>query len=238
MRLLFAGLFVWLGFLVAPGVAGIVIPGNTPSWPPAALANVTCISLCLTALTEPIMSIVTMAQSTLSIRAATAADAEMLTGFARRTFHDAFASLNSPENMKAYMSQNFTPQKLSAQLADPRAIFLIAEIDAAPVAFAKLYDGDVPDCVSGHAPVEIERSYVDRRFHGQGAAQTLMQVCFDRARQLGHGTIYLGVWENNRRAIAFYRKCGFDVVGSHVFHMGDEAQNDLLMERSLQEPSQ
>jgi diamine N-acetyltransferase len=177
-------------------------------------------------------------QSTTSIRTATAADAEMLTGFARRVFYEAFAPMNSPGNMEAYMSQNFTARKFSAQLADPRVIFLIAEIGAATAAFAKLYDGDVPECVGGPAPVEIERFYVDRQFHGKGLAQTLMQACFDRARLSGHETIYLGVWENNHRAIAFYRKCGFDVVGSHIFQMGDEAQNDLLMERRLQESSQ
>jgi ribosomal protein S18 acetylase RimI-like enzyme len=173
-----------------------------------------------------------------SIRTATITDAEMLTELARRTFKDAFASMNSPENMEAYMSQNFTLHKFSAQIADPRATFLIAEIEAAPVAFAKLYGGGVPDCVRGFAPIEIERFYVDQQFHGKGVAQTLMQACFDRARQSGHGTLYLGVWEDNHRAIAFYRKCGFEIVGSHVFHMGDETQNDFLMERILQEPAQ
>jgi ribosomal protein S18 acetylase RimI-like enzyme len=179
-----------------------------------------------------------MMKTTLSIRIAVAADGEMLAEFGRRTFYDAFAPMNSPENMEAYMSKNFTLQKFSAQLADPRATFLIAEIEATPVAFAKLYDGEVPDCVGGFAPVEIERFYVDRQFHGMGVAQTLMQACFDRARQSGYGTVYLGVWDNNHRAIAFYRKCGFDVVGSHAFQLGDEAQNDLLMERRLQEPAQ
>jgi diamine N-acetyltransferase len=177
-------------------------------------------------------------QSTTSIRAATAADAEMLTGFAWRVFYEAFAQTNSPGNMEAYMSQNFTAQNFSEQLADPRVFFLIAETGAAPAAFAKLHDGDTPECVGGPEPVEIERFYVDRQFHGKGVAQTLMQACFDRARLSGHGTIYLGVWENNHRAIAFYRKCGFEVVGSHIFQMGDEAQNDLWMERKLQEPSQ
>ncbi|MGH9936287.1 MAG: GNAT family N-acetyltransferase, partial [Blastocatellia bacterium] len=128
----------------------------------------------------------------MSIRTAKAPDAEMLTELAWRTFHNAFAPTNSPQNMEAYMSQNFTSQKFSAQLADPRATFLIAEIEAAPVAFAKLHDGDVPDCVRGSAPIEIERFYVDRQFHGKGVAHTLMQACFDRARQSGHGTVYLG----------------------------------------------
>jgi len=177
-------------------------------------------------------------ETTLSIRAASAADAETLTELARRTFYDAFAPMNSPENMEAYMTRNFTQQILSAQLSDPRVTFLIAEIEAMPVAFAKLFNGDVPDCVGGIAPVEIERFYVDHRFHGKGVAQTLMEACFDSARQSGHKTVYLGVWENNHRAIAFYRKCGFEVVGSHVFQMGFEAQNDILMERRLQEPAQ
>src|SRR5262252_8833170 len=133
-----------------------------------------------------------MMQYTLSIRTGTAADVEKLGEFARRTFYDAFASMNSPENIEAYMSQRLTPQKISAQFADDRATFLIAEIGASPAAYAKLYDGAVPDCVNGAAPVEIERFYVDRRFHGKGVAQTLMQACFDRARQSGYGTIYLG----------------------------------------------
>jgi ribosomal protein S18 acetylase RimI-like enzyme len=179
-----------------------------------------------------------MMKSTLSIRKATAADAEMLTELAWRTFNDAFAPMNSPENMEAYRRQNFTLQIFSAQLADPRATFLIADIEAAPVAFAKLYGGDVPECIRGFAPVEIERFYVVQQFHGKGVAQTLMQACLDRARQSGHGTVYLGVWEDNHRAIAFYRKLGFEIVGSHVFHMGDEAQNDFLMERRLKEPAQ
>jgi diamine N-acetyltransferase len=177
-------------------------------------------------------------KSAISIRIATAADAEMLTELAWRTFHDAFAPMNSPENLEAYIKSNFSRQIISEQLADPRATFLIAEIEGAPVAFAKLYNGDVPACVEGVAPVELERFYVDRQFHGKGVAQTLMEACFDSARESGHKTVYLGVWENNHRAIAFYRKCGFEVVGSHVFQMGDEAQNDFLMERSLQEPAQ
>lgn len=160
----------------------------------------------------------------------------MLTELAWSTFHDAFAPMNSPENMEAYMSENFTLQKFSAQLADTRVTFMIAELEATPVAFAKLYVGDAPSCVRGSAPIEIERFYVDQRFHGRGVAHTLMQACLDRAGQSGHKTVYLSVWEDNHRAIAFYRKWGFEIVGSQVFQLGDEAQNGLLMERSLQEP--
>jgi ribosomal protein S18 acetylase RimI-like enzyme len=180
-----------------------------------------------------ILSIEWKMKITPSIRRATMADAEMLTELAARTFYDAFASTNTPESMEAYMSKAFTLRQLSAELADPRATFLIAELEAIPVAFAKLYDGDVPDCVGSSAAIEIERFYVDRQFHGLGIAHTLMQACLDYAAQSGHRTIFLGVWEHNPRAIAFYRKYGFEIAGSHVFQMGDEAQNDFWMVREL-----
>jgi diamine N-acetyltransferase len=177
-------------------------------------------------------------KTTLSIQAATAADAEMLTELAWRTFHDAFASMNTPENLEAYMSQAFTLRQLSSELADPCATFLIAEIEGTPVGYIKLLAGDAPDCVKGDAPVEIVRFYVDRQFHGGGIARTMMQACLDHAKRSGHQTIFLGVWEHNTRAIAFYHKWEFEIVGSHAFQMGDETQNDFWMERRLQELEQ
>lgn len=165
-------------------------------------------------------------------------DAEALTGLAARTFYDAFAPTNTPESMEAYMSQAFAAQQVSSELADPRATFLIAEIEGTPAGYAKLLAGEAPDCVKGEAPIEIIRFYVDQQFHGSGVAHTLMQACFDLAKQLGHQTIFLGVWEHNPRAITFYRKWKFEIVGSHVFQMGDEAQNDFWMARELQTSTQ
>jgi ribosomal protein S18 acetylase RimI-like enzyme len=168
-----------------------------------------------------------------SIRAATIADAGMLTELAERTFNEAFAPSISAEAMTAYMTQAFTVERLRSELADPRATFLVMEIDGAPAAYAKLVTGQAPDCVEGPSPIEIERFYLDGKYHGLGLANALMQDCFDRARQAGHRTVYLGVWEHNPRAIAFYRKWDFEIVGSHIFQMGDEAQNDYWMARKL-----
>lgn len=136
------------------------------------------------------------------------------------------------------MSQAFTVRQISSEMADPRAMFLIAEIEGASAGYAKLLAGEVPDCVKGDAPVEIIRFYVDQQFHGGGVAHTLMQACFDQAKQSCYETIFLGVWEHNPRAIAFYRKWKFEIVGSHVFQMGDEAQNDFWLARALPNSTQ
>src|SRR5262245_32566061 len=99
-----------------------------------------------------------------SIRTATIADAEMLTELGARTFYDAFAPTNTPESMEAYMSQAFTARQLLSELADPRATFLIAEVEGAPAGYVKLSVGDAPDCVKGDDPIEIVRFYVDQQF--------------------------------------------------------------------------
>ncbi|HMV51708.1 MAG TPA: GNAT family N-acetyltransferase [Blastocatellia bacterium] len=167
------------------------------------------------------------------IRLATIADAEMLAALAARTFYYAFADMNTPENMQAYMAKAFTIPQLTAELSDPQARFLIAEVDGVPAGYAKLLAGAPPACVSGAKPIELVRLYVDQNVQGSGVAGDLMQACLDEARSLGHRTIYLGVWEHNHRAQAFYFRWNFRVIGSHIFQMGSDPQLDWLMERDL-----
>src|SRR5262245_38527414 len=170
---------------------------------------------------------------TASIRYASIADAGMLNSLAARTFYDAFAEANSRETMEAHMSKAFTLERFSEDLRDPRAKFLIAEAEGVSAGYAMLYEGEAPDCIGLRPAVEIVKFYVEQKFHGTGVAQTLMEACLDEARQMGCSTVYLGVWEHNPRAMAFYRKFGFDIIGTHIFQLGDESQNDYWMERAL-----
>ncbi len=167
------------------------------------------------------------------IRAATVADAETLAELAARTFYDAFADMNTAENMKAYMSKAFTVEQVTAELSDPRAKFLLAESEGVIVGYAKLLTGEIPACVTGANPIELVRLYVDKNCLGAGVGNDLMQASLDEARSLGHRAIYLGVWEHNHRAQSFYFRWNFRVVGSHIFQMGTDAQMDWLMEREL-----
>lgn len=167
------------------------------------------------------------------IRRATVEDAALLTELAARTFYDAFAAMNKPENLQAYMAQAFSVPQLTAELGDPRASFLLAEVDGTLAGYAKLCAGDAPRCITGPQPIELVRLYVAQQYLGAGVGNDLMRACLDKARKLGYQTIYLGVWEHNARAQAFYFRWNFTVVGSHVFQMGDEPQIDWLMQRAL-----
>ena len=169
----------------------------------------------------------------ISIRRATLADADLLAELGARTFSETFAHLNTPEDMDAYLSEAFTAARLCDELADDASTFWLAEVGGEAAGYAKLHAGEAPPCVAGERPVELVRLYVLRKWLGAGVGQALMRECVEEARRRGHRAMWLGVWERNDRAQAFYRKWGFRRVGEHVFQLGSDAQTDWLMERGL-----
>ena len=167
------------------------------------------------------------------IRRADSSDAELLAELGARTFTETFAAENTPEDMGAYLAQSFTTARLSEELADPKAVFLLAFVEGEAAGYAKLYQGEPPPCVEGESPVELARLYVLRKWLGGGVGGALMQRCLDEARASGSRVMWLGVWEKNFRAQAFYRKWGFAPVGEHVFQLGADAQTDWVMQCAL-----
>lgn len=171
----------------------------------------------------------------LTIRQANLTDAKLLTDLAYTTFWDAFAHhpKNAPDDLNHYMRQAFNVEQITAELADPKNIFLIAELADEAAGYAKIVIDHIEPGITADRPVELARLYSHQRFLGQGVGQTLMDACFERARREDRDVMWLGVWEFNPRAQRFYEKNGFRVVGSHVFQLGKDAQTDLLMQRSL-----
>jgi diamine N-acetyltransferase len=169
----------------------------------------------------------------LIVRRAGEADVERLTVFAERTFRDAFQADNSPDDMDAYCRTAFTVDAYRQYLSDPAIDTLIVEdLRGTVVAYAQLRPG-APPKVQKPAPLELWRFYVDRAHHGRGVAQRLMVALMEAARVRGAETIWLGVWERNHRAQAFYRKMGFVDAGSHSFLLGTDVQTDRLMVRPV-----
>jgi GNAT superfamily N-acetyltransferase len=173
--------------------------------------------------------------SPIAIRQATVRDAELLSRFGAALFLQTFAHQNSPEDMAAYLASAFGPVIQAAELEQPGTTFFIASIGEAPAGYAQLAATEPVECAQGVAPVELVRLYVDAAWHGQGLSHRLLQEVLDRAADRGHDRIWLGVWEKNARAIAFYRKRGFEVVGRKDFLLGSDLQTDLVMVRGLEQ---
>lgn len=168
-----------------------------------------------------------------TVRRAIPGDDTMLAGLAARTFSETFAADNRADDMAAYLAATFAPEIQRAEITDLANTYLIAEHEGAPAGFALVRESPAPPCVTGGAAAEVARFYVDRPWFGRGVARVLMDACIVEARVRGARTLWLGVWERNARAIAFYRKCGFRDAGSQTFRLGRDVQTDLVMTRSL-----
>jgi ribosomal protein S18 acetylase RimI-like enzyme len=168
-----------------------------------------------------------------TVRQANPDDAGLLAKLGARTFLETFAADNTREDMEAYLASNFSVAQQAAELAHPDSRFLIAEVDGAAAGYVKLHAGGPPEGIEGAKPIELVRLYASREWLGRGIGQALMAACLDEAREAGYETIWLGVWERNARAQAFYRKWDFRAVGEHVFQLGSDAQRDILMARAI-----
>lgn len=165
---------------------------------------------------------------------ASSADAARLAAFGRRAFHAAFAAGNDPADLDAYLSSAYTRDVQARELAHPAITTLLAQdAEGVLLAFAQIRRAEVPECVDDPASLELWRFYVDQAWHGRGVARVLMDAVYADARRRRAATLWLGVWEHNPRAQAFYRKCGFSPVGSHVFMVGSDPQTDQIWERRL-----
>jgi ribosomal protein S18 acetylase RimI-like enzyme len=168
-----------------------------------------------------------------TIRRATPADAAALAELAARTFRDTFGADNRPEDLALHVATSYGPDRQAREIADPSILTLVADLAGNLVAFTQLRRGTAPACVTGPAPIEIQRFYLAAEWQGRGLAQTLMTEALGAARAAGAETVWLGVWERNPRAIAFYRKAGYSEVGSHTFVVGTDPQTDRILTRAL-----
>jgi len=167
------------------------------------------------------------------IRHARSSDANALAALAEQTFRDTFGGANSAEDMDLHCRTSYGEDIQSAEISNPAMVTLIAEEGAAPVAFAQLRWSAAPACVHAGNPGEIQRLYVAKPWHGKGVAHELMAACIGEMEGRGADVIWLGVWERNPRAVAFYAKFGFVEVGDHVFPLGTDPQRDIIMARPV-----
>jgi diamine N-acetyltransferase len=165
----------------------------------------------------------------IQIRKGLECDAPALAAFAARTFEETFGADNRPADMQDHLSRAFGIARQTRELLDPNMVTLLTHQGEVLIAFAQVQCKEPPPCVIAARPIELHRFYVDRPAHGRGIAHQLMNAVHNVARSLGGEHLWLGVWERNPRAIAFYKKSGFADCGSTVFYVGEDPQIDRVM---------
>jgi ribosomal protein S18 acetylase RimI-like enzyme len=156
-----------------------------------------------------------------------------LQAIGRQTFAETFAESNSAENMTKYLEEAYAYEKLSSELNDPNSLFYLASFQDEIIGYLKLNFGTAQTEIKDNKALEIERIYVAKAFHGQKFGQLLYNKAIEVAKEKKVNYIWLGVWEENHRAIRFYTKYGFKAFDKHVFILGADAQTDIMMKLEL-----
>ena len=163
----------------------------------------------------------------------TLSDLEILQEICRTPFFETFAAVNTAENMARYLEGVFSTERLTLEILNPESEFYFAWKDQRPLGYLKVNFGHAQNELQEANALEIERIYVLKAFQGEKVGPLLMGKALQIARERKAATVWLGVWENNHRALHFYRKNGFTEFGKHAFILGDDHQTDILMKRQL-----
>lgn len=151
----------------------------------------------------------------------------------KQTFAETFSESNSEENMINYLNEGFSIAKLTTELTDPNTEFYFAMLEEDVIGYLKLNFGQSQTELKDENALEIERIYVLKGFHGKSVGQLLYDKAIQVAKQKGLDYVWLGVWEENPRAISFYKKNGFVEFDKHIFRLGDDEQTDIMMKLKL-----
>jgi diamine N-acetyltransferase len=160
-------------------------------------------------------------------------DIKQLQIIGKQTFLETFSEGNSEENMKMYLEEGFAEEKLLSELQDPNAEFYFATSEGDVIGYLKLNFGDSQTELKDNSALEIERIYVLNDYHGKSVGQLLYKKALEIAQMKKVSYVWLGVWEENPRAISFYKKNGFVEFDKHIFKLGDDEQTDIMMKLIL-----
>ncbi len=160
-------------------------------------------------------------------------DIDQLQKIGRQTFYETFSESNTEENMESYLENGFSTDKLKTELNDKNAEFYFAKIDEKIIGYLKLNFGQSQTELKDDKALEIERIYVLKEFHGKKVGQILYDKAIEIAKNKNADYVWLGVWEENPRAINFYKKNGFVDFDKHIFKLGNDEQTDIMMKLKL-----
>lgn len=170
---------------------------------------------------------------TIGIKQVRAGDIPLLQTIGRRTFAETFSDVNTKENMEKYLEEDFSLERLHAEFNNADSVFYFAMLGNEVIGYLKVNSGASQTELKDSKALEIERIYVLKEFHGKNVGQLLYEKAIRLAREMHCKYVWLGVWEENPRAIRFYRKNGFVEFDKHIFMLGDDAQTDLMMRLEL-----
>lgn len=170
---------------------------------------------------------------TITIKKCMMEDVNMLQEISYETFNETFKDQNSPENMTSYLEKAFSIEQLKTELKNTSSQFFFVFVYNEIAGYLKINTDNAQSEAMGAESLEVERIYVKSQYQKLGLGQKLFNKAIDVSQELNKKKIWLGVWEKNENAIAFYKRNGFVQTGAHSFYMGEEKQIDFIMTKTI-----
>jgi ribosomal protein S18 acetylase RimI-like enzyme len=171
--------------------------------------------------------------SPIIIKKATISDLEIIQEISTQTFIETFADVNTSEDMENYVLENFNTEQVTSEINNRESAFYLATLDNETIGYLKLNFGKAQTETYNEQTLEIHRIYVLKAFLGKKIGQLLLDEAIKIAQQTDVDYIWLGVWEQNHRALQFYTKNGFVEFDKHIFTLGNDIQTDLLLKLQM-----
>ena len=150
------------------------------------------------------------------------------------TFSETFSALNTEKNMREYLEKNLSVEQLKKEIQRTGSFFYLAEIQKQTIGYLKLNFGEAQTEFKDQNFCELERIYVLKEFQGKYIGKRILEIAIVKAKQAKTENLWLGVWEENHKAIEFYQRNGFEIFDKHIFKLGEDNQTDLLMKLKLE----
>lgn len=160
-------------------------------------------------------------------------DVYILQDISCKTFRETFADTNSPAELQKFLDKAYNEEKLRMELLNSNSQFYFLYTDGVLAGYLKLNEAPAQTEINDKSSLEIQRLYLLREFQGKGLGRELMDKALEIARAGEKEYVWLGVWEHNEKALAFYKKYGFYKIGSHSFFVGSDEQTDDIMRKDL-----
>lgn len=173
--------------------------------------------------------------SNATIRIATVADATYISYLGKGTFSETFGHLfRDKQDLIHYVETTFSVPKITMGLQKSSNVFWIAFIDKKPIGYAKLKLDSATEFIDASSICQLQKIYILKAFVSLKIGSELQTHLLKKARELSYEYIWLSVLNSNDRAIQFYKKNGFDIIGNHDFTIGQEHFDFFAMGKTLE----
>lgn len=155
-------------------------------------------------------------------------DVPALAVLARVTFANTFQHY-PPEELAGHLAHEYSEDRIRELLRHPLRRTWVVERDGELVGYAVAGEGDLPHPEVSARAGQLHRLYLLPPAQGGGWGRALMDAALAWLAEQGRAPVFIGVWENNLRAQAFYRRFGFEPVGEYPYPVGSTMDRELIL---------